>query len=63
MGKKLVDICGAALKEGGVAAQTRLIIKSGMSVKMAESAPDSPENVKKFADIYKEVTGKNCPIV
>ena len=63
MGKKLCDIFEAIKQDGGLSAQMRLAMKTGMPSQTANSAPDSPENLKKFADAYKELTGKNCPIV
>ena len=62
MGKKLEDIYEAIKKEGGMTAQMRLAMVVGMPSEQAKAAPDTPETVKKFADAYKEITGKNCPI-
>ena len=62
MGKKLLDIYEAIKKDSGALAQMRLAMKTGLPCQLAKDAPDSPENLRKFADAYKELTGKNCPI-
>lgn len=63
MAKKLVDIYDAIKKDGGISLQMRLAMKTGMPSVVAKDAPDSPENVMKFKTAYKEITGKNCPII
>ena len=62
MAKKLTDIYEALKKEGGLAMTMRLAMMTSMSGPQAAMAPDSPETVKKFANAYKEITGKDCPI-
>ena len=63
MGKKLLDIYEAIRTDGDKTAQMRLAMKTGMTSNTAKDAPDSPENLKKFANAYKELTGKNCPVI
>jgi hypothetical protein len=62
MGKKLAAISKAIKKDGSMAEQMRFVVRTGMSLNMVEVMPDSPENVKRFSDAYKEILGKNCPI-
>lgn len=62
MGKKLEDIYEVIKNEGSLTAQMRLAMLTGMPSAQAKTAPDTPDMVKKFADAYKEITGKSCPI-
>ena len=62
MGKKLDDIYEAIKKEGGMSAQMRLAMMGGMTSAQAKTVPDTSDAVKKFANAYKEITGKNCPV-
>ena len=62
MGRKLLDIYDAIGKDGDLTAQMRLAMKTGLPSKQAGEAPDSPENLGKFTQAYKELTGKACPI-
>jgi hypothetical protein len=57
-----MDIYEAIKKDGDLAAQMRLAMKTGLASQKAKEAPDSPENIQKFKEAYKEITGKNCPI-
>jgi len=62
VGKKLIDIFEAIRKEGDISAQMRLATKTGITIKQASASPDSPENLRVLGEVYKELTGKNCPI-
>ena len=62
MGKKLADIFEDIKTEGGFAAQMRLAMLTGLTTPQAGTAPDSPEMLQKFANAYKEITGKTCLI-
>ena len=62
MGAKLAGIYEAIKNEGGLTAQMRLAMLGGMPSAQAKTAPDTPELIIKFANAYKEITGKNCPI-
>lgn len=62
MAKKLTDIYNAAKQEGGLATTMRMAMLTGIPSVQAATMPDSPDLVKKFADVYKELTGKICPI-
>ena len=62
MAKKLTDIYAAVKNEGGLAFTMRMAMMTGISSQQAGAAPDSPDNMKKFTDAYKEITGKTCPI-
>ena len=51
-----------AIKQEGVGGgQVRLAMMTGVSAQSAASKPDTPELIKKFANAYKEITGKACP--
>ena len=62
MGQKLTGIFDAIKNEGGLAMTMRLAMITGLTSQKASDAPDAPATIKKFADAYKEITGKNCPI-
>ncbi|MCL2071026.1 MAG: hypothetical protein FWH07_02195 [Oscillospiraceae bacterium] len=62
MARKLTAIYESAKKAGGLSATMRMAMLTGMASQQAADAPDSPENLAKFAKAYKEVTGKSCPI-
>ena len=63
MGKKLLDIYEAIKIDGNKTAQMRLAMKTGITSQRAKDVPDSPELLKKFFDAYKDITGKDCPIL
>jgi len=62
MGKKMLDIYEAIKQEGGIRAQMRLAMLTGLASPQAAKADDSPEMLKKFAAAYKEITSKDCPV-
>jgi hypothetical protein len=62
MGQKLFAFFDAITKEGGVQCQVRLAMKTCMSGEKAKTEPDSPENIQKFKDAYKAITGKDAPV-
>jgi hypothetical protein len=62
MGAKLAKAFEMAKQAGGLPLQMRLAMKSGMSSEKAAGAPDSPENIKKMEDAFKEVTGKDTKL-
>jgi hypothetical protein len=59
MGKKLLDVFDTIKKEGGLMMSMRLAAMTGIPSQMAGDTPDTPENLKKFTDAYKTITGKN----
>lgn len=63
MGKKLLDIYEAIRIDGDKTAQMRLAMKTGMSSQKAKDVADSLELFERFSFAYKEITGKDCPIV
>jgi len=48
MGAKLLDFYEEARKSGGLKAQMRLAILTGIPSSRAGEVPDSPDNLKKF---------------
>jgi hypothetical protein len=62
MGAKLIKAFESAKQEGGMQAQMRLAMKSGMSSIKASDAPDSPENIQKMEAAYEEVIGKKIKL-
>jgi len=59
MGAKLQKAFEMAKEAGGLPAQMRLAMKSGMSSDKALTLPDNPENIKKMEAAFKEVLGKD----
>jgi hypothetical protein len=62
MGQKLLSIYEEINKVDGLRAKMRLATMTGIPSVNAGKEPDSPENLKKFAVAYKEITSKDCPI-
>lgn len=62
MAKKLIDIYTAISKEGGLNAQMRLAMITGIPGSKSAAEPDSPDNIAKFINAYKEITKKDCPV-
>lgn len=62
MGQKLTAFFDAIKAEGGMQLQMRLAMKTGLSSAKALEAPDSQENIEKFKNAYKEITGKDAPV-
>jgi hypothetical protein len=58
MGAKLKKAFDIAKNAGGMQAQMRLAMKSGMTADKAGAAEDSPANVQKMEAALKEVTGQ-----
>lgn len=58
MGDKLVKAFDMAKSEGGIQAELRLAMKSGMSRKKAEAETDAPELVSKLEAALEELLGK-----
>jgi hypothetical protein len=63
MGKKLMKFYELIKLEAGIQGQMRMAMKTALSSIQAEKAPDSPENIQKFKSVYKELTGKDAPII
>lgn len=55
MGKRLMDFYDEAMKLGAAKAKLRLAMITCVSSSRAMEAPDSPENIKKFADAMTEI--------
>ena len=58
--KKLYEFVGA---NGGMPAQMRLAMKTGLSSDKAASTPDTPDTIAKFQAAIKDITGKDAPNV
>lgn len=63
MGDKLSKLYEFTKANGGLAAQMRLAMKTGVSSDKAGAAPDSPDVIAKFKAAIKEITGKDAPNV
>lgn len=63
MASKLLKFYDLIKQEGGLQAQMRLAVITSLPSTKAADAPDSPENLAKFKAAYKEITGKEPPIV
>lgn len=55
MAKKLLEYYNKAKSIGGLKAQMRLAVITGLPSPKAELAPDSPENINKFEAALKEI--------
>lgn len=62
MGAKLVKFFELAKEEGGLSAQMRLAMATGISTVKASSEADTPEVLAKFKAAFKEITGKDVGI-
>ena len=62
MGQKMVAIYEAIGKEDGMRGQMRLAMITGITTANAKDAPDTPEKLAQFADAYKKITQKECPV-
>jgi hypothetical protein len=62
MGVKLKKGFEIVMKEGGLQAQMRLAMKSGMSSEKAGTLPDSPDNISKMEAALKTVLGKDVKL-
>ncbi len=63
MGVKLLKFYDLIKAEGGFPMQMRLAMKTGMAAPVAGTTPDSPENIQKFKAAFKEIAGKDAPII
>jgi hypothetical protein len=63
MGQKLAQIYEFVKQNGGLQAQMRLAMKTGLSSDKAGAAPDDPATIAKFKAAVKEITGKDAPNV
>jgi hypothetical protein len=57
MGKRLEQYYAYAKEKGGVQAQMRLAMKTGMSSAQAAGAPDDSSALAKAQEVLKEVLG------
>ncbi len=55
MGAKLMAFYEQAKARGGIQAKVKLAMITKLSSNDAESAPDSPENIKRFEEALKQV--------
>ena len=62
MGAKLLQFYDHVKQAGGAQATMRLAMKTGVPSTKAADAEDSPENLKKFAEAVKEITGQEAPV-
>ncbi len=63
MGEKLMKIFQYVQEKGGRRAKFRTALKAAMLPKIAERAPDSPENIEKLTQAAKVVLGvDNIPV-
>jgi hypothetical protein len=62
MGRKVVAMYDAVKKEGGMAAQMRLAMLTGVPLTQAAAAVDSAELLRSFAVAYADITKKDCPV-
>jgi len=59
MGQKITDIFEAVMKEGGLTARMRVSMIANIPSAKAAETPDTPENITKLKNAYKEVLGKD----
>ncbi|MBU0990960.1 MAG: hypothetical protein KJ737_00585 [Proteobacteria bacterium] len=62
MGAKLQKAFELVKEAGGLKAQMRLAMKSGISSEKADSEPDSPEKISKMEVALKELTGNDVKL-
>jgi len=56
MGAKMMAIFDRIKEKGGMAAQMRLVMFTGIATQQAKDSADTPEMLKKLADAFKEIT-------
>ncbi len=59
MGERLVQYYAYAKRKGGLSLQMKLAMRTLMSEPKAALAPDSPENLQKFYDALRLLTGSD----
>jgi len=62
MSERLLKAFQVAKEVGGVQAQFRLAIRSGMSIVKAEKAPDNEANLVKMKHALTEIIGREVDI-
>ncbi|HPD29622.1 MAG TPA: hypothetical protein PLL20_06485 [Phycisphaerae bacterium] len=62
MAQKLTAFYEFVGANGGLEAKMRLAMMTAIPSNKAGEAPDSPENIAKFKDAVKKITGKDAPI-
>ena len=62
MASKILDVYAAIEKELGLAGKMRLAVMTGVTSAKAGETPDTPDILAKFADAFKEITHKECPV-
>jgi hypothetical protein len=63
MGMKLIQFYKLVSDEAGLQGKTKLAMSTKIPSTKAAMEPDSAENLAKFAQAYKEITGKAAPAV
>jgi hypothetical protein len=61
MGQKLQHFFELIKTEGGIMAQMRLAMKTSLTSDKASSMPDTPENLERVKEAFREITGKDAP--
>ncbi|MBN1346124.1 MAG: hypothetical protein JXQ73_25780 [Phycisphaerae bacterium] len=61
MGQKLVQMYEFVKQNGGLPAQMRVAMKTGLPSEKAAAAPDAPDMIAKFRGAVKEICGKEPP--
>jgi len=62
MGEKLKKAFELAKQAGGLPAQMRLSMKSGMTSAKAQTEADDPEKIRKMEAALTEIIGKNVKL-
>jgi len=62
MGQRLAKFYEFMDGNGGLPAKMRLAMMTGIPSTKVDAEPDSPENLAKFRNAVKEITGKDAPI-
>ena len=63
MGMKLMQFYKLVGDEAGLQGKTKLAMVTKIPSTKAALEPDSPENLTRFAQAFKEITGKPAPAV
>ncbi len=61
MGEMMIKYYDFVAKKGGNVARYRLALATGIASQHAMLKPDSPENIKKFKEAVREITGEAAP--